>query len=223
MKITKTTKYSLAALGVSALTILPGFAQGSNLVNTKATEKANWHVAPREIQIIDDRPIVRDFREAPAQQQQIQLPPPPAGFSGGSNNGGGLAGGPGSSLPAGGMPLSGGNLPGYRSPVDPLGALPKSGFGRESNIPASLSRPRAGLQNGNTTGVVGNLLTPQKRSGQGVGPAKGIGPVAHRTQGNYTGPAVQTYSGGYGTGTGAGYGGSAGRSEAIVRGSLLRK
>jgi hypothetical protein len=121
------------------------------------------------------------------------------------------------------MPLSGGGMPAYRSPVDPMGALPKSGFGRESNIPAGLTRPRGGLANGTTTGVVGNLLTPQKKSGQGVGPAKGIGPVANRTQGNYKGPAVQTYSGGYGTGTGSGYGGSASKTEANVRGFLLRK
>ncbi|MGH7192862.1 MAG: hypothetical protein ACREJM_04910, partial [Candidatus Saccharimonadales bacterium] len=43
-------------------------------INANAVEKSHWYNAPREIQIIDDQPVVRDFREAPQQQRSIELP-----------------------------------------------------------------------------------------------------------------------------------------------------
>lgn len=227
MKFVNITLYSLSALSLSALASVivatPGWAQGT--VKTNATEKSSWHVAPREIQIIDDRPIIRDFREAPAMPQQIQLPPAPVGYGGGSggNGAGALAGGPGSTLPAGGMPL--GSNQGYRTPVDPMGALPKTnGFGGQgSNIPARGMGPRGLLPNGTSSQALnGKMLTPQKTQGSGAGPARGMAPSAGRTNGNYSGPAAATYNGGYGTGSGAGMG-SASRTESLVRGSLLRK
>jgi hypothetical protein len=39
-----------------------------------------FYQAPREMQIIDDRPVIRDFREAPVMPEQVQLPPAPAGY-----------------------------------------------------------------------------------------------------------------------------------------------
>jgi hypothetical protein len=36
-----------------------------------------WYSAPREMQIIDERPAVRDFREAPTPPKPIALPPGP--------------------------------------------------------------------------------------------------------------------------------------------------
>lgn len=47
-------------LMTTVFTAVPVFAQSTD---SKAIDI--WHVAPQEIQIIDDRPIVRDFREAP--------------------------------------------------------------------------------------------------------------------------------------------------------------
>ena len=42
-------------------------------VSTSSKKKASYVNAPREIQIIDERPTVRDFREAPKVQQQLAL------------------------------------------------------------------------------------------------------------------------------------------------------
>ncbi|CAN5363605.1 hypothetical protein BH10CYA1_BH10CYA1_33790 [soil metagenome] len=226
MRVSRFKIYSLSVLSFSCLAALtsvaPVWAQGS--VQKNATEKSTWHTAPREIQIIDDRPIIRDFREAPVIPQQIQLPPGPVGYggSGGGNGGGALAGGPGSTIPAGGMPLSGNQ--GYRTPSEPMGALPKSGFGRGSNIPAGGMAPKGMLPSGfSTNGLNGKMLNQNKASGAGAGAPRGMAPSAGRTNGDYKGPAAATYSGGYGNGSGAGYGGSASRTESMVRGSLLRK
>ena len=67
-------------------------------VHKKHLEKARWHNAPRQFQIIDDRPIIKDFREAPAQAEHITMPPPPRGFHGGGRGGGSGAGGDGPRL-----------------------------------------------------------------------------------------------------------------------------
>jgi hypothetical protein len=110
MTVSRFKIYSLSVLSLSCLAALSSAAPAwAQTVNKNATEKSTWHTAPREIQIIDDRPIIRDFREAPAMPQQIQLPPGPVGSGGGygGNGAGALAGGPGSTLPAGGMPLGG--------------------------------------------------------------------------------------------------------------------
>lgn len=225
MRVSRFTIYGLSVLSFSCLAALtsvaPVWAQGT--VQKNATEKSTWHVAPREIQIIDDRPIIRDFREAPAIPQQIQLPPGPVGFGGpgGGNGGGALAGGPGSTIPAGGMPL-GGNQ-GYRTPSEPMGALPKSGFGRGSNIPAGGMAPKGVLPSGfSTNGLNGKMLNQNKASGAGAGAPRGMSQPTGRSNGNYSGPPVAASYGGYGNGTGSGAG-SASRTESMVRGSLLRK
>src|SRR4029450_7946953 len=81
--------------------VLVGLLAGLTLVATSSPadaqrikkdslEKTRWHNAPREFQIIDDRPIIRDFREAPAEAGTIELPPAPTGGGGGS--GGGVGG-----------------------------------------------------------------------------------------------------------------------------------
>ncbi|HEY9679467.1 MAG TPA: hypothetical protein V6C76_15775 [Drouetiella sp.] len=223
MKLSKLTIYSLTALSISSAAVLASVAPAhAQTVQKNATEKATWHVAPREIQIIDDRPIIRDFREAPSMPQSIQLPPAPQGFGGpGGGGGGNLAGGPGSTLPAGGMPL--GSNQGYRTPSEPMGALPKSGFGGPSNIPARGFAPK-GLANGTSNNqLAGKMLNQNKPSGNGAGAPRGMAMNPGRTNGDYHGPAAATYSGGYGSGSGAGYGGSASRTESMVRGSLLRK
>jgi hypothetical protein len=218
----KTVIYAVAA-GACALSSLalanPASAQA---VNGGARQKASWHEAPHEIQIIDERPIIRDFREAPSQPQMIQLPPAPQGFGGGYGGGGGgaLAGGNGAPIPAGGIPLGGPNQ-GYRTPSSPMGALPQSGFGRGSNIPSGGIGPKGPLANGTTTGVHGSLTNGKHAPGVGAGPAGGMAPSSGRTNGNSNAP-VASYSGGYGSGSGAGYGGAASRTESSVRGSLLK-
>lgn len=191
-------------------------AQGGPRVKTNASEKSTWYSAPHEFQIVDDRPVIKDFRTAPAAQQSIELPPAPQGFggSGGGGGSGALGGGNGSTLPSGGMGIPG-NGPAYRSEQ---AALPKSGFGG-SNIGKGLHP--GGMLPGVNQGIVGKMMNQPKPSA-GSGAAKGMSVNPNRTSGNSNAPAAATYSGGYGSGSGSSSG-SASRTDTSVRGSLLRK
>jgi len=224
----KVSKVAIATLfGVAALTAASpahaSNAQGGPRINSKALEKTTFYNAPREIQIIDDRPVVRDFREAPSQGSSIELPPGPQGSGGGAGGGGAgsLDGGGGpASVPPGGMHL--GPDPGYRTPNGSSVPLAKSGFGRDTNIPARGMGPRGALPDGTSTNrLMGKMLNPSAVKGVAAGPSRGMAPTAGRSNGNSNVP-VATYSGGYGSGSGSGYGGSASRTESAVRGSLLR-
>jgi hypothetical protein len=202
----------------------PAFAQqGQPKIQKQALEHSTWNTSPREFQIIDDRPIIKDFREAPRQGGTIDLPPAPQGY-GGNNGGGGagaLGGGPGASLPGGGVGIPGGG-PGYRGDLPGgLGGLPKSGFGRDSNIPNRGMGP-GHLLPGVTQGVVGKMMSQQKPTAASAGAPRGMAPTRGATNGNSPAP-VASYSGGYGTGSGSGYGGSSTSTSSSVRGSLLRK
>lgn len=217
------TKILKLTLAIGFLTVAsPALAQGR--VNKNALEKTKFYEAPREVQIIDDRPVVRDFREAPQDAGSIELPPGPQG-AGGSSGGGGagaLGGGAPSSIPAGGMPIGGPNQ-GYRTPAGERVPLPKSGFGGPSNIPARGMGPRGALPDASSTNrLMGKMLNPGVAKGVAAGPSRGMAPTPQRTNGNYSGPPAATYSGGYGNGTGSGYGGSASQTQSNVRGSLLR-
>ncbi len=200
-------------IGIICLSTAPAHAQS---IKKNALEKTNWYTTPREFQIIDDRPVIRDFREAPSQgNDTIQLPPGPA--ASGSGGGGGGAMGQSSSLPSGGMQLGGPNQ-GFRSAPAGMGSLPKSGFGG-TNIPARGFAPAA--LPGVKQGVMGNMTG--QHQGAGAGAPRGMAPSTGRSNGNYSGPAVSSYNGGYGSGSGAATGGSASRTESMVRGTLLKK
>ena len=202
---------------LSLISVAPSYAQQK--IDQKALGKATWHESPREIQILDERPVIRDFREAPAAAQQIELPPGPQGSGGGyGGNGGGALGGGAPSLPAGGMQLGNGSSPGYRTPS--AAALPKSGFGGPSNIPARGMAPRGSLPGVNQS-VLGNIMAKPKGAGSGAGPAGGMAPPTGRSNGNSNAPAVANY-GGYGTGSGTGTGGAS-STESNVRGTLLKR
>src|SRR4029453_7888971 len=164
--------------------VLVGLLAGLTLVATSSPadaqrikkdslEKTRWHNAPREFQIIDDRPIIRDFREAPAEHGTLELPPAPTGGGGGSGGGGGGAmGGAPSSLPAGGLQLGGPNQ-GFRSAPAGMGSLPKSGFGA-TNIPARGMAPKSALPSGSSTNrLMGKMNTPTRGAGAGA-PAGGM-------------------------------------------------
>lgn len=211
----------LLNVGLLVGAICLGFALPSEAQSVKknALEKTNWYSSPREFQIVDDRPVIRDFREAPSDPGSIQLPPGPTGGmgSGGGGGSGAMGGGP-STLPSGGMQLGGPNQ-GFRNAPSGMGSLPKSGFGG-TNIPARGMGPRGALP-GVNQGVVGKMMNQQQNQGVGSGAPRGMGaPTSARTVGN-SAPAVQSYSGGYGSGSGNAYGGSAGRTESNVRGRLL--
>jgi hypothetical protein len=209
----------ISAVATFSLAGTNAFAQQQ--IKTNALEKVHSYQAPREIQILDERPVVKDFREAPQAAGTIDLPPGPQGSGGGYGGpGAGAAGDPGSSLPSGGLQLGGPNQ-GYRSAPQELVPLPKSGFGGPSNIPARGLGPKGPLP-GVTQGVLGKLLNAQKPTGAGAGSPNGIGNRA-RSAGNTARPAPAAYSGGYGQGSGSGFGGNSSRTETMVRGSLLKQ
>ena len=219
----KTISLSSLALGlVLGVLATPAMAQGQGgpRIQKNASEKSTWYTAPREFQILDDRPVIKDFREAPSAAGSIELPPGPQG-GGGAVGGGAMGGGNGGgTLPAGGMALPGGGGPGFRSGPAGLSSLPKSGFGGPSNIPARGIHP-GGLLPGVTQGVVGKMMNQQKAPGAS-GQSKGMSVAPARTVGNSNAPAAASYGGSYGSGSGTSSG-SSGRTESSVRGSLLRK
>jgi hypothetical protein len=211
MSILRLLGYALTMGIVSVVAIAPSFAQTK--VDPRSLEKAKFYEAPRQMQIIDDRPIVRDFREAPAAPPPpIEIPPGPASNGPGGNGAGALGGGA-PSLPAGGLQMGNGSAPAYRGPSGGLG-LPKSGFGGPSNIPAGGPGGKyAGLPS-TTQHTMGNIVPKNAPSG-------GYAAPAGRSLGNTPkAPAVASY-GGYGQGQGSGVGNSS-RTESNVRGSLLR-
>lgn len=225
-KLVKTMSLIVAATASVAVCAAPSMAQGFK-IDQRKLDKTTFYSAPRQMQILDERPIIKDFREAPAAQQQIELPPGPQGYGGGGGGGAGALQGGGPGGGAGGAPMQmGGPVVQPRTSngmVPSAGALPRSGFG-PSNIPARGILPKGPLADGtNTNRLMGKMMTPPKAQGASAGPARGMAPTKGPTNGNYSGPAVSSYSGGYGNGSGAGFGGASSRTDTSVRGSLLRK
>lgn len=218
----KVSKSAALGLGILAAVCLAQDANAQS-INVKARSKTTWYNAPREVQIIDERPVVRDFREAPEAPQQIQLPPGPQGFGGpGGGGGGGAMGGDGGSplLPGGGMPLGNGGGPGYRNA--PMGGLPldRVGFTRSpSNIPAGGIHPRGTLPGGQTTGVHGSLMTPTAHS---AGPGAAAGPGRGMAAPTRAAAPAASYGGNY-TQAPSGSSGGGGGANTNVRGVLLNR
>ena len=212
------------AFGLTGMVLVqPANAQNGK-IHKKHLEKARWHNAPRQFQIIDDRPIIKDFREAPAQSEMISLPPGPQGYGGGHRGGG--SGAMGDSPMGGSGPISAPSAPGtmpYRTGDGGRQLpLPKSGFGRHTNIPARGMAPKNALPNGTTTNrLMGKMMAPKKVIGRSGGSPRGMSPSTRPTSGG--GPKVSTYSGGSGDGYGSGYGGNSSKTTTLVRGSLLKK
>lgn len=210
--------------GITGLVMIaPAHAQR---VRKDLLEKSHWYVAPREYQIIDDRPVIRDFREGPEAAGTVDLPPGPGGPAGGGGGGGAgaLAGGGPGSTPTASETHPGGPNQGFRNAPASMTSLPHAGFtpgGQNSNM-RSLKSPAKGLANGNSTNMLnGKMLTQPKGVGASAGPGRGMSPSAGRASGPAA-PAVAGYSGGYGSGSGSGSGGSASRTDTSVRGTLLR-
>ena len=168
-------------------------ADAQQMINEKARQKATFFNAPRQIQIIDERPVIHDFREAPQATPMIALPPGPS--AGGGAYGAG----------AGGQMNTGGALP-YRTPYDPQGALPKSGFGSFSNIPARGMAPQSALPKGTSTGVhtalpaASRSRPPQQARGSNPSAAPAITVYRPAAPASYNSNYTQ-YSGGTGSGS----------------------
>jgi hypothetical protein len=218
-------KVAVIAVTLGVLTGLmaaPAQAQQQQTINQKARQKASWYNSPREIQIIDERPMVRDFREAPQTPQSIALPPGPGAAKPGQYGGGaGAMPEGGDVIPSGGMPIGGQGDPGYRTPIEtsPVG-LDKADLNhRPSNIPAAGLGPKGPLPGGFSTGIHGRVSPPNYAQGQSAGPA---------LAGNRSGPAVKapvvnSYTAGGGYGQSVGTGGGAGGANISLTGKLLKK
>lgn len=222
--ITRTKALVIALAATTALPMLPASAQNMRIPGRSGhpTQKATFYVAPPQLQILDERPIVHDFREAPQGGNSIQLPPAPQGFGGASGGGAGALGGdePGG---GGGGPyqIPGGGGPGYRNfnPGTSI-PLPKADFGHaQTNIPAGGVGPRGVLPNGQTTGIHGRVMPfnpaqPMMASPSGGRAAQARPVAAAIPTASYNGPG-----GGYGPSRGAVQGNMG--ANAQVRGKLM--
>ncbi len=225
---------TLTVVAVSTVIgVSPAFAQGGfqGHIQQNKLDKTKFFNAPRQMQILDERPLIRDFREAPSNSPMISLPPGPQANGGGyGGNGAGALG----DVPSGGGPasapvqLGGPGVQPYRTP-DNAGQLPlpKSGFSRESNIPARGMAPRNALADGTSTNrLMGKLMKPKEAIG-GTYPTGSLGGGGGRPRGNpqrmQQAPQAASYGNNYGVPSSGTSSGGSGRTEGIVRGTLLSK
>lgn len=229
-----TMRYGLLALTVLLSTVLTANsanAQGGfqGQIRQDKLDKTKFYTSPRQMQILDERPIIKDFREAPANSPMIALPPGPQGGGGGYGGNGAGALGDTPSGGGGGAPvqLGGPGVQPYRTANDGNQLpLPKSGFNGPSNIPARGMGPRGALADATTTNrLMGQMMKPKEAIGGtyptgslGGGPRRSIGKPAAAA------PVAASYGSNYGAGTGTGTSsGGSGRTEGIVRGTLLKR
>ncbi len=189
-----------AALAL-CLSTFSSAANAQNSVNVKKgqLQQSTWYKSNMQVQIVDDGPVVHDYRTAPKNDPGFQIPIGPVG----SNDG---------RIPEGGIPLGG---DGPRTPRIERSNLPQSGFG-PSNIPARGMGPATALP-GTKMGGLGGAGKPQgNQTSTGVS-ARPIGrsPITSQS----ASPAA--YSGG-GGGQGVSYGGGGNSSTSLgVRAKLL--
>jgi len=162
-------------------------------------EHATWYKSNMQVQIVDDGPIVHDYRQGPQNDPGFQIPIGPAG----ANN---------NRIPEGGIPLG----DGPRQVRMERSALPQSGFGA-SNIPARGMGPAVALPGTKMGGLGGQGGGGGQKSTTGVSAR----PISRPgTTSAAASPAA--YTGGYGSGGGANYGGGGGGSSSTsVRAKLL--
>jgi len=199
-------RWMLITVGAIAALCLNTFtteakAQGSS-VNVKKgqLQQTGWYKSNMQVQIVDDGPIVHDYRTAPSNDPGYQIPIGPAG----ANNG---------RIPEGGIPLGDG---GPRQMRLERNTLPQSGFG-PSNIPARGMGPANALPQTKMGGLGGNGSSGQQKTTTGTS-ARPIGRPS--TVSASAGPAA--YGSNYGGGQGANYGGGGSSSTSLgVRAKLL--
>jgi hypothetical protein len=228
-----TMRYGLLSLTVLLSTVISteaAQAQGfQGQIKQNKMDKVHFYNSPRQMQILDERPIIKDFREAPASSPMISLPPGPQAGGGGYGGNGAGALGDNPSGGGGGAPvqLGGPGVQPYRT-ADNGGQLPlpKSGFNGPTNIPARGLGPRGALADATTTNrLMGQMLKPKEQIG-GTYPAGSLGGGPRRSVGKpaAAAPVAASYGSNYGAGTGTGTSsGGSGRTEGVVRGTLLKK
>jgi len=197
----KSDKKRWILVGVSAVMALCLNTFGSEAkaqsVNVKKgqLEHTTWYKSNMQVQIVDDGPIVHDYRQAPAKDPGFQIPIGPAGAN--SNQ-----------IPEGGIPLG----DGPRQVRMEHSALPQSGFG-SSNIPARGMGPASNLPATKMGGMGGN---GGPKTGTGTS-ARAIGRPGITSQA--ASPAA--YSGGGGSAGPTYGGGGSSSSSTSVRAKLL--
>lgn len=216
MKLTKLTLTIAAfALGLGLNTMAaPANAQK---VSGKAIDKVQFYNAPRQVEILDESPIIKDRRTVPQAPQQFALPPGPAGYGAGYGGPGAGALGGNDVMPAGGMQLAGPGVQPYRTsnPMLPNSAVPLPMARPGTNIPAGGIKPAGALPGGTTTGVHANIMNA---AGPTAAKARAASPLRATPA-----PVAATYGGGapaYSTGRASG--GSPMSVTTGVRGTLLR-
>lgn len=160
----------------------------------KSLEKVRWFNAPRQIDIIDDRPIVHDHRTGPEAAESFDIPivPLPMQVAQAGGN---------SPIPAGGIQVAGGGLP-YRTNTPMLGGLPTlPKVAYDSNIPAHGLAKHLNLPGATTTNRLAGKMMPKSNPAQSQRRPGDL--IAHLPIGNSS-PAVWVYDKSTGHGSAAG-------------------
>ena len=102
-------------MAVSALGIISCLGLGltpaqADTIDRNAKEQINWFSASRQMQIIDDRPVVRDLRALPSQEQTVEIPGQPGVGVAGGTGAGCVRSGNSETIPRGGIHLGQMNL-----------------------------------------------------------------------------------------------------------------
>lgn len=196
-----------AVLGLAVFSQVEASAQNAGSINIKKNQlqQAGWHKSPLQVQILDDGPVIKDYRTAPASDQGYNIPLAPTG-----NNGG--------RIPEGGLPFNTGSGP--VTPRIQTPNLPQAGFG--SNIPARGMGPATALP-GVKMGGLGNQYAQQQQSKSTVA-ARPVG-LGKPASGMRAAAAPASYGSSYGGSGGGGgyYGGGGSSSSTAVRAKLLGK
>lgn len=195
------------ALVLSALTSSAQAQSPSVSLKKGQLQQAGWYKSAPQVQIVDDGPVVHDYRTAPHEDQAYQIPIGPAGTSG--------------RIPEGGIPLGNGGPQMMRMAPN---SLPQSGFG--TNMPARGMGPARALP-GTEMGQLGKqYAAEQRRSAQNnvsarpIGLGRGNSAAAAPNRMASSSPA--SYGAAY-HGSGGGYQAPSSSSSASVRAKLLGK
>ncbi|CAN5357215.1 hypothetical protein BH11CYA1_BH11CYA1_24310 [soil metagenome] len=214
LKFNKITSFKLnlvaltGALVLSALTSSAQAQSPSVAIKKGQLQQAGWYKSNAQIQIVDDGPVVHDYRTAPHEDQAYQIPVGPAGTSG--------------RIPEGGIPLGNGGPQMMRMAPN---ALPQSGFG--TNMPARGMGPARALP-GTEMGQLGKQYAADQRraaqsqnnvSARPIGLGRGNSAAAAP---NRMASSPASYGAAY-HGSGGGYVAPSSSSSASVRAKLLGK
>jgi hypothetical protein len=195
-----------SALVLSALTSSAQAQSPSVAIKKGQLQQAGWYKSNAQIQIVDDGPVVHDYRTAPHEDQAYQIPIGPAGTSG--------------RIPEGGIPLGNGGPQMMRMAPN---SLPQSGFG--TNMPARGMGPARALP-GTEMGQLGKqYAAEQRRSAQNNVSARPIGLGRGNSAAaapNRMASSPASYGAAY-HGSGGGYVAPSSSSSASVRAKLLGK